>query len=211
MEPQSVRQSYNSWSATYDTVENKTRDLEGRTCGEILSNIQFETVIELGCGTGKNTIWLAERAKHVTAVDLSEEMQAVAKEKIKGSNVSFELASIAQPWNFSVKKADLITCSLILEHIEDLDLVFEQASQHLNPGGHFYICELHPFKQYGGTKARFENEDGLQILECYTHNVSDYFHAAGKNGLSLVHLDEWFDGDDRTTIPRLVSFLFEVK
>lgn len=204
------RQLYNSWSATYDTVENKTRDLEGRACREILSRIRFKTVIELGCGTGKNTIWLAERAKHVTAIDLSEEMQAVAREKVKTENVSFELANIAQPWNFSVKKADLITCSLILEHIEDLGFVFEQASQRLNSGGHFYICELHPFKQYAGTKARFENEDGLQILECYTHNISDYFHAARKHGFSLIQLDEWFDGDDRTTIPRLLSFLFKV-
>ena len=204
------RQLYNSWSATYDTVENKTRDLEGRACREILSNIQFETVIELGCGTGKNTVWLAEGAKYVTAVDLSEEMQAVARQKIKSGNVSFKLADIKQTWNFGVDKVDLITCSLILEHIEDLDLVFEQAAQHLNQGGHFYVCELHPFKQYSGTKARFENDDGLQILECYTHNISDYFHAAKKHDLSLVKLDEWFDGDDRTTIPRLVSFLFEV-
>ena len=120
----SVRQSYNSWSATYDLVENKTRDLEARACREILSGISFETVIELGCGTGKNTEWLAERAKHVTAIDLSEEMQAVARRKIKAANVSFKLADIKEPWDFAGENADLITCSLILEHIDNLDVVF---------------------------------------------------------------------------------------
>lgn len=203
----SVKQSYNAWSATYDTVENKTRDLEARACREILSGISFETVIELGCGTGKNTVWLVERAKHVTAVDLSEEMQAVAREKVRADNVSFKLADIKVPWDFD--KADLITCSLILEHVEDLDFVFAQVAEHLNPGGHFYVCELHPFKQYAGTKARFETDEGMQVLECFTHNVSDYVHAARENGFSLVRLDEWFDDEQRMMVPRLVSFFFE--
>jgi len=205
----SNRQLYNSWAATYDTVENKTRDLEARACREILSEISFETVIELGCGTGKNTEWLAERAKHVTAVDLSEEMQAVAREKVRAENVSFKLADIKEPWDFAATNADLITCSLILEHVEDLDVVFAQAAKHLNIGGHFYVCELHPFKQYAGTKARFETDEGLQVLECFTHNVSDYFHAARENGFSLVRLEEWFDNERRMVVPRLVSFFFE--
>ena len=203
----SVREAYNTWSATYDAVENKTRDLEARACREILSGVSFSTVIELGCGTGKNTAWLAEQAKHVTAVDLSEEMQAVARIKVKSENVSFKLADIKEPWDFA--KADLITCSLILEHVEDLEFVFAQAAEHLNAGGHFYVCELHPFKQYAGTKARFETDDGLQILECFTHNVSDYFHAARENGFSLVRLEEWFDDEEKIAVPRLVSFLFE--
>ena len=204
-----VREAYNTWSATYDTVENKTRDLEARACREILSEISFETVIELGCGTGKNTEWLARRAKHVTAVDLSEEMQAVARRKVKAANVSFELADIKAPWSFASANADLITCSLILEHVENLKFVFAQAIEHLNPDGHFYVCELHPFKQYVGTKARFETDDGLQILECYTHNVSDYFHAAEKSGFLLVQLEEWFDDEEKVAVPRLISFLLK--
>ena len=203
----SVQRSYDSWSSTYDTVENKTRDLEKFACREILEEIPFETVIELGCGTGKNTEWLVTKAKHVTAVDLSEEMQTIARAKIRADNVQFRQADIKRPWHFAASTADLITCSLILEHIQDLDFVFGQASQRLNPNGHFYICELHPFKQYEGTKARFETGDGLEIVECYTHNVSDYFRAAEKAGLTLCRFDEWFDDGDRTRVPRLASFL----
>src|SRR5258708_10456711 len=109
----SVQQSYNSWSATYDAVENKPRDREKLACRQILSDVSFETVIELGCGTGKNTEWLAEKAKQVTAVDLSEAMQAVAKERIKRGNVEFKQAHVKKPWDFSASKVDLIACSLI--------------------------------------------------------------------------------------------------
>ena len=204
----STAKLYDAWSSTYDIVVNKTRDLEKIACQRILSSISFENVLELGSGTGKNTEWLAAIARHVTAVDLSAEMQAVAKQKITNSNVDFRLADIAEPWNFGDLKADLITCSLILEHVAELDHIFGEASRHLNSSSHFYICELHPFRQYAGSKARFEDGDKLRVLECYTHHISDFTGAAQKNGFSIVRLDEWFDDDDHTTTPRLVSFLF---
>jgi predicted TPR repeat methyltransferase len=204
----STRQLYNQWSATYDEVENKTRDLEMIAGQQTLASFQVDSIIELGCGTGKNTGWLAEKATQLIAVDLSEDMMAKAKEKIQMPNVVFQQADITQPWNFSDGPADLITCSLILEHIRDLSPVFRLVKDHLNEAGHFYACELHPFKQYSGSKARFETASGTQVLECYIHHISDYLEAASACGLSLVELNEWFDGTDRSGIPRLVSFLF---
>ncbi|GAA4743108.1 class I SAM-dependent DNA methyltransferase [Flavisolibacter ginsenosidimutans] len=206
-----TRTLYNQWSATYDKVENKTRDLEGEAGQKILSSISFENVLELGCGTGKNTEWLSQKAKHLLAVDLSEEMMAKAKEKVSTPNVRFQQADITQPWSFTKEKFDLVTCSLILEHIEDLNFIFEQASSVLQSGGHFYICELHPYKQYSGSKARFETNEGLQVLECFMHHASDYFNAAMKNVLTCECLDEWFDKNDRSKPPRLISFLFRKK
>ena len=202
------RQLYNSWAATYDAVENKTRDLERIACEQILSPVPFETVIELGCGTGKNTGWLAEKARRVIAVDLSEEMQAVARDKVKSKNVSFEQADITKPWDFGGRRSDLLTCSLILEHVENLDFIFGEAFRHLTENGYFYVCELHPFRQYLGSRARFETEEGEKVLDCYTHHVSDYVLAALANNFSVARLDEWFDENDRTTLPRLISFLF---
>jgi ubiquinone/menaquinone biosynthesis C-methylase UbiE len=204
----SVQKAYDQWSVTYDEVENKTRDLEKRACETILSTIAFDDVIELGGGTGKNTSWLADRAKHIISVDISEEMQAVAKQKVGAANVDFRIADIKREWNFEQSNADLITCSLILEHVEDLDFVFAQAREPLKVGGHFYICELHPFKQYAGSKARFETDCGTQVLDCFVHNLTDYTDAAAANGFSIARMDEWFDDDDRTQIPRLISFLF---
>lgn len=203
----STEKLYAEWAPTYDTVVNKTRDLEKTACRKTLSEIPFETVIELGCGTGKNTAWLAGKAKHLIAVDLSQEMQAVAKGKV-GGNVDFKLADITKPWDFASGKVDLITCSLILEHVKALDFIFREAARLLNPGSHFYICELHPFKQYSGSKARFETDEGQKVLECFTHHISDFTGSGKANGFSLIQLKEWFDSDDKTVIPRLISFLF---
>lgn len=204
----STQKLYDQWSATYDTVENKTRDLEKLACEAVLSDILFTRVLELGGGTGKNTTWLSERAEQVMSVDFSEEMQAIARTKVKNTNVEFRIGDVRSEWSFVDSSVDLITCSLILEHVEDLTFIFRQAAKILLPGGHFYICELHPFKQYEGSKARFQTEDGVQVTECFQHHVTDYTSAASANGFGIERMDEWFDGNDRTTTPRLVSFLF---
>ena len=208
MNPQ---QAYNIWASQYDTNSNKTRDLEALALRQSLVNISFDSCLEIGCGTGKNTEWLSQKAKQVTAVDLSEQMLAKAKEKITFHNVQFKQADITKDWSFRDQLYDLVSFSLVLEHINELDHVFKQTSQSLFSGGHVYIGELHPFKQYTGSKARFETTEGLQVLECFTHHVSDYFEAALKNNFRCIALNEWFDENDRTTTPRLISFLFQLK
>src|SRR5687768_5573110 len=155
-----VQQAYNNWAQQYDSNENKTRDLEARSLRETLAPLAFEHCLEIGCGTGKNTVWLMEKAATVTAVDLSEEMLTKAKEKITSSNVNFVQADITQPWNFAIKLYDLIGFSLVLEHIESLEPVIAKVVVALKPGGYLYISELHPFKQYNGSKARFDTAEG---------------------------------------------------
>jgi ubiquinone/menaquinone biosynthesis C-methylase UbiE len=203
-----IKESYNRWSENYDTIPNKTRDAEAGVLRHLLSKVKFSNVIELGCGTGKNTQWLAERADHVVAVDFSEEMMNEAKKKIAAPNVEFTVADVTKPWVFLDKTADLITCSLILEHIENIEFIFEQASQNLIREGLFYIGELHPYKQYQGTKARFETDSGLVTLDCFTHHISEYMGAATKNKFSSLSLNECFDDNDQM-VPRIVSFLFQ--
>jgi ubiquinone/menaquinone biosynthesis C-methylase UbiE len=204
----SVQQHYNQWAGTYDEVENKTRDLEKKAGQQTLQNQHFERVLELGCGTGKNTVWLSETAKQHLAVDLSEGMLEKAREKVKSGHVVFRQADITKPWQFVAEKVDLITCSLILEHIEDLHFIFSEAANVLKTASHFYICELHPYKQYSGSKARFETEEGTQVLQCFVHHLSDYTGAALESGFAIEKVQEWFDEDDRSGTPRLLSFLF---
>jgi len=206
-----VQQAYNSWATQYDTNENKTRDLEARSLREILAPLSFTHCLEIGCGTGKNTVWLMEKAATVTAVDLSEEMLAKAKEKITAAHVQFVQADITQPWTFAAKQYDLVGFSLVLEHIELLSPIMKKVADVLTTGGYLYISELHPFKQYNGSKARFETEAGTQVVTCFNHHVSDFTDAATANGLELITLKEYFDDDDRNNIPRLLTLLFQKK
>lgn len=204
-----TQQAYNDWASQYDTNENKTRDLEARALRECLANISFERCLEIGCGTGKNTVWLAEKAKHITAIDLSEEMITRAKEKVDPAKVVFKLADITKEWKFREGLYDLVSFSLVLEHIEDLGQVFRETSQALKAGGYVYIGELHPFKQYTGSKARFDTDKGQQIVTCYNHHFSDFLHTAREQGLGLVDIHEYFDDEDRNGIPRILAMVLQ--
>lgn len=203
-----VLQAYTQWAEQYDSNKNRTRDLEALALRSVLSTIQVDQLLEIGCGTGKNTAWLITKANHVTAVDLTRAMLEKAKQRVGNAAVEFVEADINQDWNFTNKKFNAASFSLVLEHIEQLDQVFQKLSSVLLPGAIVYVGELHPFKQYLGTKARFNNAEGTQIVTCYTHHVSDFTSAAEKAGFQLVQLKEWFD-EDNNTIPRLLTLLFQ--
>jgi len=96
-----------------------------------------------------------------------------------------------------------------LEHIKNLDFIFNQAFKKLKPNGIFFISELHPFKQYSGSKARFESENGTVELEAYTHHISEYLNSAKKYNFKLIEINEWFDQSSKNEIPRLISFIFK--
>jgi ubiquinone/menaquinone biosynthesis C-methylase UbiE len=203
-----TKQAYNTWALQYDTNQNKTRDLEGQALRQTLANISFYNCLEIGCGTGKNTSWLVEKAKHITAVDLSDEMLAKAKEKIISDKVDFMQADITTTWTFG-NEFDLVSFSLVLEHINDLEHIFQETSKSLKAGGYVYIGELHPYKQYAGSKARFDTEAGQQVVECFDHHISDFIQIPLKYGLMPVDINEYFDNNDRNEIPRILTVLLK--
>lgn len=203
-----THEAYNNWASQYDTNINRTRDLEATALRSVLSAIPFRSCLEIGCGTGKNTVWFAERVEQITSVDLSEEMLAKAKEKITTDKVQFVQADITSSWAFRNQLYDLVSFSLVLEHIENLDHIFKETAAALKPGGHVYIGELHPFKQYAGSKARFETAEGVQVVDCFNHHITDFIQAAKNNGLSLTGINEYFDDDNRNEIPRILTLLF---
>ena len=220
-----TRQAYNDWAAQYDTNLNKTRDLEARSLRVTLEGltgtpgalhtgdgslhsgdgslptaaeaVPFQACLEIGCGTGKNTVWLIEKARQITAVDLSEEMLAKARAKVTSPAVDFVQADITAEWTFGNEFYDLVTFSLVLEHIADLGPIFRKVAASLKPGGYVYIGELHPYKQYAGSKARFETAAGTQVVDCFNHHVSDFTELPRQYGLVPVLVNEYFDEDDR--------------
>ena len=186
-----------------------TRDLDAKILRETLAGQHFDSILETGCGTGKNTEFLVQIADQVHALDFSEGMVEKAKEKVKSKNVRFEMADLTKRWPCEDSAYDLISCNLVLEHIADLSHIFAESARTLRPGGKFFINELHPFKQYGGTKARFEQAGQTVEVEAFVHHISEFLNAAKSNGLKLLELNECWHAEDEGKPPRLISLLFE--
>ena len=206
-----IRDAYTVWSETYDQDRNLTRDLDQIVTRQVLAGSQASSILEIGCGTGKNTVWLAELGERVMALDFSGGMLARACEKVQAQHVTFEVADLTKPWPCPDQSIDLVVCNLVLEHIHDLDFIFEQAAWVLKAGGYFFVCELHPFRQYQGTQANFQGRQGAVQIQAFVHHLSDFTGAAEKQGLALLRLNEWWHSEDQGKPPRLVSMMFEKK
>ena len=205
----SIQKAYNEWAETYDTDRNLTRDLDQQVMRETLADLRFNSILEIGCGTGKNTMFLAQVGTRVHALDFSPGMIEKAKEKVNAANVRFEMADLTQRWPCEDRAYDLIVCNLVLEHIEDLSFIFSEAFRVLTEGGKFFVNELHPFKQYEGKKARFQSGESVAEIPAFVHHISDFVSAASHSGLKLTRLNERWHPEDENKPPRLISFLFE--
>src|SRR6185436_7647073 len=107
-----VQQAYTEWSATYDSDRNLTRDLDARVTRQALADLHCQSILELGCGTGKNTSLLAALGAEVRALDFSAGMIEKARARVTAPNVVFELADLTRPWPGADHSFDLIVCNL---------------------------------------------------------------------------------------------------
>jgi len=208
----SISTAYSTWSSTYDSDRNLTRDLDAEVTRRLLGQEHVPVVIEAGCGTGKNTVHYSQMADEVHALDFSEGMLDVARSRVTAPHVRFQQADLSAPWPCAAQAAHLVAFNLVLEHLEGLEPVLRQAVAALVPGGRVFISELHPFRQYRNSQARFVNEKGEEVkVQAFTHHVSDFFHAAQACGLSLLRFDEWWHPEDaQASAPRLATFVFQL-
>jgi len=204
-----IDHAYDSWASQYDSNVNGTRDAEGKMLRSMLADFRGAHILEMGCGTGKNTDWLQHRATALTCVDFSPGMLEQARKKLQAPHIQFVRADMQAEWTFASGFYDLVVFSLVLEHIENLEPVLQKATEVLQPGGWLYVGELHPYRQYAGSKARFETEAGTQVLTCYNHHISHFTAPLFARGLQLISLQESFDDALPDALPRVLGLLFQ--
>ncbi len=209
--PAEVVQAYDDWAASYDADHNATRDLDAAVVRKAQLPISGADVLELGCGTGKNTVWLAARARSVLALDFSDGMLARARKRVTSTVVRFVQHDVRSSWPAPAESVDLVVGNLVLEHVQDLTPIYAEALRVLRPGGRLWLCELHPERQRRGSQAHFTDKaTGAMIrVPAFRHTASEYVNGGIDAGFALVSLNEWLEeGAAREAPPRLISVLF---
>ncbi len=100
-----------------------------------------ETCLEIGCGAGRLTKWLADDFKFVYAVDISEDMIAYAKRHIMSDNVSFLMTNCLR-LPLADSSVDAVFSTHVFQHLDTVGegiTYFQEVYRVLAPGGSVMI------------------------------------------------------------------------
>lgn len=104
------------------------------------------TVVDIGAGTGRLTLPLAERSERMIAVDVSAAMLDRLSERAAGSGLSTveTSATPAEQLDFEAGSVDLVVSNYALHHLRDADkaALVKAAAQWLKPGGLIVIGDM---------------------------------------------------------------------
>jgi demethylmenaquinone methyltransferase/2-methoxy-6-polyprenyl-1,4-benzoquinol methylase len=100
-----------------------------------------QSALELACGTGLFTRWVAPRVGHLLALDASPEVQAINRDRVGADNVEYAIADLFA-WH-PAERFDFVFMSFWLSHVPDdrFDEFWLKVREALAPGGSAYVID----------------------------------------------------------------------
>ncbi len=188
----SIREGYDRWAAVYDHDANPLPALEDPHVREAVGDPRGLSVLDLGCGTGRHTAWLACAGARVTAVDFSPEMLAEARRKSEGADVRFLVHDLHEPLPLPGGAFDLVVSGLVLEHLRDPGGFFAEIRRVLRPSGRAVVSAMHPAMFLRGSQARFTDPASGEVVQpgSLPHQLGEFVLAIVRAGLTLEGIGE---------------------
>jgi SAM-dependent methyltransferase len=102
----------------------------------LVGSVEGRTVLDLGCGSGTNSVLLSFRGAHVIGLDISTSLLAIARERARATGVVPPrfLAASAHDMPIASASVDLLFGIAILHHL-DLPRVASEVHRILRSGG----------------------------------------------------------------------------
>ncbi|KAK6339563.1 hypothetical protein TWF718_008964 [Orbilia javanica] len=198
-------QAYDLWSEVYDTDGNVLQQLDDIYISTTLPGLITPncTVVELGCGTGRNTLKLVEMgAGKVLAIDNSRGMLEKLSEKLGGEGegrvetfevdlntfssdgVGITTHDGAAEFRKSLRDKEVsgIVSTLVLEHLH-LRTFFSLAASILPPDGWLLLTNMHWDMGVISSAGFLDPTTGKKVKPVsINHNKREILEEAGKWG-----------------------------
>ena len=114
------------------------------------ADLAGKTVLDYGCGGGADMVELVRRgAAHVIGLEIRQWLLDAARRNAKAAGVTDRCTfTLRTP---PALRVDAITCTNVMEHVEDPDGVLADMAGLLAPGGRVYLTFSPPwYHPYGG-------------------------------------------------------------
>lgn len=143
-----------------------------------------KTVLEIGCGDGYGSAYLAEGARKVTGIDYEEAVIYQAQNKYKRVNLGFARMDAAN-LQFTDNSFDIVCSFQVIEHIPEdrLSRYLSEVSRVLKDDGKFYLSTLNvehavksplTYKKHPAHCKEFKLEELRDLLSNLFANVKIY-------------------------------------
>ncbi|MGY0501925.1 class I SAM-dependent methyltransferase [Nocardia sp. FBN12] len=144
------------WNGVYEGRSAATDPRPNDRLTEVVSDLSPADALDLGCGDSGDTLWLAERGWHVTAVDISAvaiaRLTALTNSRGLGTHVTAKQHDLRK--SFPQGRFDLISAHYLHTPFDlDRSTVLRGAAHALRPGGRLLIVD------HGSTAPWSWNQD----------------------------------------------------
>ena len=172
---------YDNW---YDTEIGRVIDQVERDLAVQLFQPSGSKMLEIGCGTGQYTTMLAKQGYQITAVDISEKMMALAREKIvnSGYQVKWLNADIIQIMDQLEQYHGILSMSAF-EFIPNPEEILAGLFEHLEPKGCLVIGVIageSAWSEFYRRKANTKPESVFAHVRFYTESEIRQWKVGGR-------------------------------
>lgn len=198
------KKHFNKQAQVYDETNtalySKYPKISCKDVAKRLKNIQYQALLDIGCGTGY-LIDLLQRQKSALycGLDLSPEMLKMAGKRLPESVCLTEGSSDKLPYEDN--SFDIVTCIQSFHHYPNPEKAMEEAYRVLKKGGFYILSDT----GYGGILKWFYNQFILKVA-----NTGDYA-VYSMNDIENLMMKSGFVIKDAQKIDRFVYTIVAVK
>src|SRR6478736_2194069 len=173
---------------------------------KLLGTVEGARILDLGCGTGRNAVALAQAGAKVLAVDPSAELLAAARERAEAAEVRVELhqAELAELAFLRSDSIDAAVSVMALASADDLARVFRQVHRVLKPEAPLVCSVPHPafamidptstdplriVRAYDDSSTRTWELDGRDVVD-FPRTFADIFTTFSRANFRIDHVIE---------------------
>ena len=145
MEKKQARTAYDIWHQQRAVEESPYQEIAypwHHTVARLLPDLNGARVLEIGCGRGDFSLWLARKypLAAITGIDFSDSAITVALAKLSDHNVNLQfLVDDAENLSFPAEMFDYIISCECLEHVTHPEKVAREMARVLKPNGSFIL------------------------------------------------------------------------
>ena len=147
----------------------------------LLKKIKFETLIDIGCGSGELLMYLSKYFKtnntFFYGADFAE--QTIINNQKKFKNIEFFLLDIQK--EYLQEKYDVVICSEVIEHLYGQRECLSNLVKMIKPDGWLILTSP--------TGKIFKTE--INFGHVYHPSSNDIINFAEENGLKVISINNW--------------------